>query len=95
MKYFIQDISRLTTDNSDYRRVIHTTNYTQQVIMSLPLRVEIGNEIHGLDQFIRDERGTAKVIFNNGDEEYELKSDWAVVVPAGTFAWVAALTKTP
>lgn len=39
--------------------------------MSLPPEVEIGSEIHGLDQFMRDERGTAKVILNNGDEEYE------------------------
>jgi mannose-6-phosphate isomerase-like protein (cupin superfamily) len=85
MKYFVDDIGKLTTDNSDYRRVIHTTNYTQLVLMSLPPGIEIGNEVHGLDQFIRVERGTAKLVLNNGEKEYELKDDWAVIVPAGTY----------
>lgn len=85
MKYFVENIGKLTTDNSDYRRVIHTTDYTQLVLMSLPPGVEIGNEIHGLDQFIRVESGKAKVVLNNGENEYELKDDWAIIIPAGTY----------
>lgn len=85
MKYFVENIQQLTTENADYRRVIYTTRYTQLVLMCLPPGVEIGNEIHGLDQFIRVESGTAKVVFNNGEDEYELKDNWAVIVPAGTY----------
>ena len=85
MKHFVENIAQLTTDNSDYRRVIYTTHYTQLVLMSLPPGVEIGNEIHGLDQFIRVESGKAKVVLNNGESEYELWDDWAIIVPAGTY----------
>lgn len=85
MKYFVKNIGELTTKNSDYRRVVHTTNYTQLVIMSLPPGVEIGNEIHGLDQFIRVESGNAKLVLNNGEREYDLEDDWTVIVPAGTY----------
>lgn len=85
MGYFVEDIGKLTKENSDYRRVVHTTHYTQLVVMSLPPGVEIGNEIHGLDQFIKIEGGTAKAILDNGKEEYELKDGWAILVPAGTY----------
>lgn len=85
MKYFIENIEKLANENSDYRRVIHTTNYTQLVVMSLLPGVEIGNEIHGLDQFIRVERGKAKVVLNNGETEYDMEAEWAVIVPAGTY----------
>ena len=85
MKQYVENIVKLTTENTDYRRVIHTTDYTQLVVMSLSPGVEIGNEIHGLDQFIRVEQGTAKAILNNGENEYELEAGWAIIVPAGTY----------
>lgn len=85
MNYFAQNIEDLTVSNTDYRRVIYTTNYTQLVVMSLPAGVEIGNEVHGLDQFIRVEKGQAKAILNNGEKELELSDDWAIIVPAGTY----------
>ena len=85
MKYFVKDITKLTTENTDYRRVVYTADYTQFVVMSLPPGVEIGNEVHGLDQFIRIEQGKAKVVLDNGAEEHEVTDDWAVIVPAGTY----------
>lgn len=85
MEYFAQNIDELTTTNTDYRRVIHTTSYTQLVVMSLPPGVEIGNEVHGLDQFIRIEKGNAKFVLDNGKTEYDATDDWAVIVPAGTY----------
>lgn len=94
MSYFVENIETLTTNNTDYRRVIHTTNYTQLVVMSLKPGVEIGNEVHGLDQFIRIETGSAKVILDNGKEEYEVSDDWAVIVPAGTYHNVINTGKT-
>jgi len=53
--------------------------------MSLNPGEEIGNEIHGLDQFIRVEQGQAKVILNNGETKYDLQDGWAVIIAAGNF----------
>ena len=85
MKYFIGNIEEQTQQNNDYRRVVYTSHYTQLVLMSLKPGVEIGNEIHGLDQFIRVESGKAKVILNNGESEHDMTANWAVIIPAGTF----------
>lgn len=85
MKEYIVNIEEETINNEDYRRVLYTGRYTQLVVMSLQAGDEIGNEIHGLDQFIRVEEGQAKVILNNGEVEKNIEGDWAVIVPAGTW----------
>src|SRR5665647_57850 len=85
MKGFASNLGELTKENSDYRRVLYTSHYTQLVLMSLNPGEEIGNEIHGLDQFIRVEQGQAKVILNNGETKYDLQDGWAVIIPAGNF----------
>lgn len=85
MKGFVANIGKATLKNSDYRRVLYTSNYTQLVLMSLKPGEEIGNEIHGLDQFIRIEEGRGKVVLNNGETEYDVEDDWAVIIPAGTY----------
>ncbi len=84
MKGFIVNIEEETLKNTDYRRVLYTSRYSQLVVMSIEPGDEIGNEIHGLDQFIRIEEGQAKVVLNNSDE-YELKDDDAIVIPASTW----------
>ncbi len=85
MKGFSIDIERATRENTDFRRVLYTARYSQLVLMSIPPGADIGNEVHGLDQFIRVEAGTGKGILNNGETEYELHDGSAVVVPAGTW----------
>ena len=50
--------------------------------MSLEPGVEIGEEVHTLDQFIRIESGKCTVILN-GTEDQVIEDDWAVVIPAG------------
>ncbi len=85
MKAFFDNIEKVTLENTDYRRVIYTTHYTQLVVMSLKPGDQIHNEIHGLDQFIRVEQGQAKFILDNGAEEYIAEADFAIIVPAGTW----------
>ena len=85
MNGFAGNLNKMALENSDYRRVVYTSHYSQLVLMSLKPGEEIGNEVHGLDQFIRVEQGQAKVILNNGQKEYNLKDDWVVIVPAGNF----------
>lgn len=84
MKEYLANIEEVTLNNTDYRRVLYTGRYMQLVVMSLKPSDEIGNEIHGLDQFIRVESGKAKLILNNKDE-YELVDDQVVIIPAGTW----------
>ncbi|MGK2896496.1 MAG: cupin domain-containing protein [Candidatus Saccharimonadales bacterium] len=84
-KVFTTNIEQEVLDNTDYRRVVTTFNHAQLVYMSLEPGVEIGNEIHGIDQFIRIERGSAKAIVNNGEQEYDLTDGSVVMVPAGTW----------
>lgn len=83
MNHFVGNIKDLTINNTDYRRVLFTSNYSQLVLMNiLPLQ-EIGMEVHDYhDQFIRIESGTGKAIIN--DIEHELIDDIAIVIPAKT-----------
>lgn len=82
MKGFLINIEEATEENENFRKVLFTSHYSQLVVMSLNPGEEIGEEVHGLDQFIRIEEGNGKVILEG--EEYELADDWAVVIPAGT-----------
>ncbi len=81
-KGYILNIEKETLENTDYRRVLYTSSYSQLVLMCVKPQEEIGEEVHGLDQFIRIEQGEAKVVLNG--EEHSLKADDAVVIPAGT-----------
>ncbi|MFI5240719.1 MAG: cupin domain-containing protein [Candidatus Saccharimonadia bacterium] len=94
MTVFVTNISEMVKDNSFYRQVVFTSHYTQLVLMSLKPNEEIGNEIHGLDQFIRVEQGHAKVILNNGEIEYELHENWVIIIPAGNYHNVINIGKT-
>lgn len=82
MKGYVVDLESVTEANTDYRRVLYTGRYSQLVIMSLKPGEEIGEEVHGLDQFIRIEDGEATAILDG--VEHRMKDDWAVVIPAGT-----------
>lgn len=81
MKGYITNIEKETLENTDYRRVLYTAKNSQLVLMNLQPGDEIGMETHHLDQFIRIEQGTAKVILDG--VEHEVKDDYAVVIPAG------------
>lgn len=82
MKGYITNIEKETKENTDYRRVLYTAQHSQLVLMSIEPGDEIGEEIHGLDQFIRFEEGNGKVVLDG--KETEVKGDDAVVIPAGT-----------
>jgi mannose-6-phosphate isomerase-like protein (cupin superfamily) len=81
-KGYIVNIEEVTKSNTDYRRVLYTGENSQLVVMSLEPGVEIGEEVHKLDQFIRIESGKCTVILNGTDEQ-AIEDDWAVVIPAG------------
>jgi mannose-6-phosphate isomerase-like protein (cupin superfamily) len=84
MTGWIGDIERATLDNGTFRTVLFTGDQLQLTVMSLAPGEDIGGEVHdGHDQFLRVERGQARVEL--GDETHEVEDDWAVTVPAGVW----------
>ena len=82
MAGYVTNIEQETLANENFRKVLYTANYSQLVVMSLLPGEEIGEEVHTLDQFIRIESGTGKVVLNG--KERKVEDDDAVVIPAGT-----------
>ena len=80
---FIEDIKRITKENSNFRSVVHTGVYSQIVVMNIPIGGEIGEEIHKkIDQllFIVKGRGMA---FLEKEKKAVVEHD-VVFVHAGT-----------
>lgn len=79
-------IEELTLNNTYFRQVLFTGKHSQLVLMALKPKEDIGNEVHGdVDQFFRIEKGEAKFVVNNGQEEYLAHDGDAVIIPAGTW----------
>ncbi len=81
MAGYVINIEAATLKNDNFRKVLHTAQHSQLVVMSLLPGEDIGAEVHDLDQFIRFESGQGKVILDG--KEYAVEDDWAVVIPAG------------
>lgn len=79
---FVKDIESIASRNDDFRRVLFTAKYSQLVVMSLLPSEEIGEEIHGLDQFFRVEEGTGEVVID--EVKIPVSRGYAIIVPAGT-----------
>lgn len=82
MKGFITNIEKATTENKNFRKVLYTDHNSQLVLMSLLPGEDIGEEVHGVDQFLRVEEGKGKAILN--DVEHEIGDASVIIVPAGT-----------
>ena len=83
MKGFHDDIEKLTTSNSDFRRVLYTGKNIQLVLMTLQPGEEIGAEVHAdRDQFFRFEEGAGQVDIDHNC--YNVVDGSAVIVPAGS-----------
>jgi mannose-6-phosphate isomerase-like protein (cupin superfamily) len=82
MKGFVQDIEDLAVKNSDFRRVLYTSQNCQLVLMALKPKEEIGAEVHKLDQFFRVEDGAGEAVLDS--VRTAIRTGYAVLVPAGT-----------
>ena len=87
---WVDNIERLTVENDNFRKVVHTGKHSQLTVMSIPPGGEIGWEAHGhLDQFLRIEQGKGRLDLGTSDdsvdESHEIEDDWALIVPAGTW----------
>ena len=82
MKGFIDNIEKLTQDNSHFRRVLYTGKNMQLVVMTLQPGEDIGMEVHpNIDQFFRIEAGNGEVVIDG--KTTQMKSEDAIIVPAG------------
>jgi mannose-6-phosphate isomerase-like protein (cupin superfamily) len=82
MTGFVDDIEKLTKENTDFRKVLHTGKYSQLVVMSLKPGEEIGKEVHDkVDQFFRVDAGEGKL--HMAGKITNITDGFAVVVPAG------------
>ena len=80
---FIQNVEKLTKENSNFRKVLYTVKHSQLVLMSLKPMDEIGMEVHeDTDQFFRIDAGQGKVVIDG--IETQVQDGFAVVVPAGS-----------
>jgi mannose-6-phosphate isomerase-like protein (cupin superfamily) len=87
---WLDDMTQITLDNTNFRTVVFTGDHTQLTLMHLPPGEEIGWESHhNRDQFLRLEQGHARVDFGSSkdavDESHEVEDDWAFIVPAGVW----------
>ena len=90
MRGWVGDIEQATIENATFRTVLFTGEHTQLTVMSIAPGEDIGLEIHeDHDQFLRVERGSARVELgpreDQLDEVHDVEADWAVIVPAGTW----------
>ncbi len=90
MTGWVGNIEDETLDNSNFRTVLFTGANMQLTVMSLAAGEEIGLEMHDhLDQFLRVEKGEAKVTMGPSKDEvaetHKLSDDWIVIVPGGTW----------
>lgn len=82
MKGFVDDIEKLTEENTDFRRVLYTGKNLQLVLMALRPGEDIGEEVHeDRDQFFRVEAGSGEILIDG--KVTKVKSDFAMIVPAG------------
>ena len=78
-----ENIKRLTKENDNFRKVIYTGEWSQLVLMSIPVGEEIGEETHrGTDQILVLIEGEGEAILNGKASKFEKRD--IVFVPAGT-----------
>lgn len=77
------DIARITAENREFRRVVHTGKKSQLVIMSIPPGGEVGEETHErVEQTLYFHLGNGEGMLDG--ETFPIKGGDAVVVTPGT-----------
>ena len=85
---WVLDIEEATIENNSYRIAKWSGEYLQMVLMSIGPGEVIDLEIHEHhDQFIRIEKGEARVLMGKSEDDLDfdeiVSGDWAVFIPAG------------
>jgi mannose-6-phosphate isomerase-like protein (cupin superfamily) len=79
---YVEDIKKLTKENTNFRTVLHTGKNAQLVAMCIPVGSDIGEEVHEMvDQIIFIIDGEGEAILNG--EVRRVEEHDVVFVPAG------------
>lgn len=94
------NIDLLAKANQNYRTALWTGDNLQVTLMSIPVGGDIGLEMHpDTDQFIRIESGYAFVMMGKSENSLtyrqKVNSNYAVIVPAGTWHNIINVGNTP
>ena len=94
------NIDKATNTNQNFRTTLWTGRNMQLTLMSIPVRSDIGVEMHkDVDQFIRIESGNAKVYMGNQQntlsEVGNVNENYAIIIPAGTWHNVVNIGNRP
>ncbi len=97
---FVFNIHHATTKNQNFRTTLWTGNHLQLTLMSIPVKCDIGVEMHpDVDQFVRVECGRAKVYFGNSRnslrEAQVVNENYAILIPAGTWHNIVNIGNCP
>ena len=87
---YVVNIEDLTKENKKFRVAKWTGDNLQMTVMSIEPGGEVGLEVHSdIDQFLRVEQGSARVVMGPSKDEIsfseDVEDDWAILVPAGTW----------
>ena len=88
---WVTNLEKDTLKNKLWRNVIYTSHNLQVVLMSVPLKDELGWEVHkDNDQFFRVEHGRARVQikkhkYSKSFSEFILTDGMSTVIPKGTW----------
>ena len=87
---FITNVTLAARENTAFRTALWTGEKLQITLMSIPVRGEIGFEMHAdVDQYIRIEEGRGLVVIGSGGAIPSMRQSVgrndAVFVPAGTW----------
>jgi mannose-6-phosphate isomerase-like protein (cupin superfamily) len=81
--FYSAEVERLARENEDFRRVLHTAQNTQLVLMSIPPGEEIGEETHeGIDQVLAFVTGEGEAVIEGARSA--VRAGTLCVVPSGT-----------
>ena len=83
-------LKKRTEENENYRTTLWTGNNLQLTLMSIPVGSDIGLEVHPkVDQLLKLEEGRGLVELGSSPNDLsfrkEINSDYAILVPAGTY----------
>jgi mannose-6-phosphate isomerase-like protein (cupin superfamily) len=82
MHGFDTNIEQASLENTNFRTVLHTSEFQQLVVMSIPVGGETGQEVHDEnDQFIRIEAGQAEAMIDG--RKITLGDDDVIIIPRG------------
>jgi mannose-6-phosphate isomerase-like protein (cupin superfamily) len=97
---FVVNIEEVTKQNNTFRTALWTGEHLQLTLMSINPGEDIGLEVHpNLDQFIRIEEGSGKVMMGDQrdrlDFQRNVSADYAFIIPAGKWHNLINTGRTP